>query len=75
VITPEPPNAYTKPRLTREEGIVPTSWDDPELDKLDKEDKRALLSIFVVIIVMSVAAFLLAFFEDLSFVLTRFEEP
>ena len=54
---------------------MPTSWDDPELDKLDKEDKRALLSIFVVIIVMSVAAFLLAFFEDLSFVLTRFEEP
>jgi hypothetical protein len=41
---------------------VPTSWGDPELDKADKEDKRALLSIFVAIIVMSMAAFLLTFF-------------
>jgi hypothetical protein len=34
-------------------------WDDPEADKADKEDERALLSAFVVIIAIWAAAFVL----------------
>jgi hypothetical protein len=34
-------------------------WDDPEADKADKEDKRALLLVFVAMIAICGAAFLL----------------
>jgi hypothetical protein len=34
-------------------------WDDPEADKEDKEDERALLSVFVAAIVIWAVAFLL----------------
>jgi hypothetical protein len=53
---------------------VPSRWDDPELDKADKADKRALLSIFFGVIVISATAFLLTFFEDLSSLLAFFEQ-
>jgi len=50
--------------MNKGEGIMASirkhnDWDDPEANKADKEDERALLSAFVVIVVIWGAAFLL----------------
>jgi len=56
---------YYTPDQQLEKGIMTgirrrNGWDDPEADKADKEDERALLSAFVAIIAIWAAAFLLA---------------
>jgi hypothetical protein len=57
-------DACTTPPINRGEGIMASIrlrnyWDDPEADKADKEDKRALLLVFVAMIAICGAAVLL----------------
>jgi hypothetical protein len=57
-------DACAHPSSTREKGIIASirkrnDWDDPDADKEDKEDERALLLAFVAIIVLFGVAFLL----------------